>query len=179
VLIKTGNDISTDEIMPAGSRVLPFRSNIPRISRFVFDIVDETYAERAAAVRENGGFHAVIAGRNYGQGSSREHAALAPRFLGLRVVAAVSFARIHWQNLAAFGIVPLTFVSPGDREVLAVGQRLALPSLRSDLTAGHRVRVVRVDDGRELELRHDLSRRQVETVVAGGLITQLRSRAAH
>ncbi len=179
ILLALGDDISTDEIMPAGSRVLPFRSNIPRISRFVFDIVDETYAERAAAVRENGGFHAVIAGRNYGQGSSREHAALAPRFLGLRVVAAVSFARIHWQNLAAFGIVPLTFVSPGDREVLAVGQRLALPSLRSDLTAGHRVRVVRVDDGRELELRHDLSPRQVETVVAGGLITQLRSRAAH
>ena len=179
ILLALGDDISTDEIMPAGSRVLPFRSNIPRISRFVFDIVDETYAERAAAVRENGGFHAVIAGRNYGQGSSREHAALAPRFLGLRVVVAVSFARIHWQNLAAFGIVPLTFVSPGDREVLAVGQRLALPSLRSDLTAGHRVRVVRVDDGRELELRHDLSPRQVETVVAGGLITQLRSRAAH
>jgi len=179
ILLALGDDISTDEIMPAGSRVLPFRSNIPRISRFVFDVVDETYAERATTVREDGGFHAVVAGRNYGQGSSREHAALAPRFLGLRVVLAVSFARIHWQNLAAFGIVPLTFVSPGDREVLAVGQRLALPSLRSDLTAGRRVRVVRVEDGRELELHHDLSPRQVETVVAGGLITQLRDRAAH
>jgi len=179
ILLAVGDDISTDEIMPAGSRVLPFRSNIPEISRFVFDIVDETYAERATAVREGGGFHAVVAGRNYGQGSSREHAALAPRFLGLRVVVAVSFARIHWQNLAAFGIVPLTFVSPGDREGLAAGRRLALPTLRSDLGAGHRVRAVRVEDGREIELHHDLSPRQVETVVAGGLITQLRSRTAH
>src|SRR5204863_9948184 len=94
VLLKVGDDISTDEIMPAGTRVLPYRSNIPKISEFVFDAIDETYSRRARELGE-GKFHAVVGGKNYGQGSSREHAALAPRFLGLQLVLARSFARIH------------------------------------------------------------------------------------
>ena len=113
VLLKMGDNISTDEIMPAGARVLPYRSNIPKISEFSFDVIDETYFKRA---KELQGGHAVIGGDNYGQGSSREHAALAPRYLGLQVVITKSFARIHWQNLVNFGIVPLNFANPADYE---------------------------------------------------------------
>ncbi|UCF87604.1 MAG: aconitate hydratase, partial [Nitrospiraceae bacterium] len=106
VLLKVGDDISTDEIMPAGTKVLPFRSNIPEISKFVFSQIDETYYGRAMKFQESGSF--IVAGNNYGQGSSREHAALGPRYLGLRAALAKGFARIHWQNLCNFGILPLT-----------------------------------------------------------------------
>src|SRR5690606_27792229 len=113
VLLKVGDDISTDEIMPAGARVLPYRSNIPAISLFCFEGVDDQSHERAEAVRDRGG-HVIVGGSNYGQGSSREHAALAPRFLGLQAVIAKSFARIHWQNLINFGVVPLTLIEAAD-----------------------------------------------------------------
>ena len=99
VVLKVGDHISTDEILPAGARVLPFRSNIPKISEFTFDRIDESYAKRAKTLRDQGQLHAIIGGENYGQGSSREHAALAPRYLGLQLVIAKSFARIHWENL--------------------------------------------------------------------------------
>ena len=129
VLLKVADDISTDAILPAGVRVLPYRSNIPRISEFVFGTVDATYHERAMQVRDKGG-HAVIGGDNYGQGSSREHAALAPRYLGLRVVIAKDFARIHWQNLVNFGILPLTFENKSDYEWIEQGNTLKLANLR-------------------------------------------------
>ncbi|MGO1884704.1 MAG: aconitate hydratase, partial [Citricoccus sp.] len=112
VVLVMGDDVSTDEIMPAGSRVLPFRSNIPKISEFTFTRIDPDYPARAAAA----GPHVVVAGANYGQGSSREHAVLAPRFLGLKAVIAQSFARIHWQNLANFGILALEFDDPAEQE---------------------------------------------------------------
>ncbi|MGA6926212.1 MAG: aconitate hydratase [Desulfosarcina sp.] len=112
VLLKMEDNVSTDEIMPAGAKVLPLRSNIPDISRFAFSRIDGTYYDRAMACRNNGGSF-VVGGDNYGQGSSREHAALAPRFLGLRAVFAKSFARIHAQNLVNFGILPLLFENPG------------------------------------------------------------------
>lgn len=112
VLIKVGDDISTDEIMPAGAKVLPYRSNIPAISQFVFSQIDESYYERAMEHREEGSF--IVGGHNYGQGSSREHAALAPRYLGVKAIITKSFARIHWQNLVNFGILPLTFINPED-----------------------------------------------------------------
>src|SRR5690606_9130028 len=115
-----GDNVSTDEIMPAGARVLPFRSNIPKIADFSFDMIDTTYHDRALEVRETGG-HAVIGGGNYGQGSSREHAALAPRYLGLRLVIARGFARIHWQNLVNFGIVPLEFTRDEDYAAIEQG----------------------------------------------------------
>ncbi len=176
VLLKVGNDISTDEIMPAGARVLPYRSNIPEISRFVFEVVDDSYPERAREVRQDGG-HAIVGGRNYGQGSSREHAALAPRFLGLRVVVALGFARIHWQNLANFGVVALTFADPDDLDAIEQGHRLRLPDLRTELEKGREVRCVLLDDDeREVTLRHDLSERQVAMVLAGGMINRRRRR---
>ena len=105
-----GDDISTDEIMRAGAEVLPFRSNIPAISSFVYDRVDPNYPSRA----QEAGDHAIVGGNNYGQGSSREHSALAPRYLGLRVVVAERFARIHWQNLINFGVLPLTYAESAD-----------------------------------------------------------------
>lgn len=172
VLLTLGDDVSTDEIMPAGARVLPFRSNIAKISEFCFDVVDETYPGRARQLREDGG-HAIVAGRNYGQGSSREHAALAPRFLGLRAVLVCSFARIHRQNLVNFGVLPLTFGDPGEREGIQLGDVLELENLRRGLLESDRLRVRNTTRGTQLELRHGLSERQVEIILAGGLIRLL------
>src|SRR5699024_8009437 len=117
VALKVGDDISTDEILRAGAEVLPFRSNIPEIANFVFDVVDADYPARA----KEAGDHVIVGGANYGQGSSREHAAIAPRYLGLRVVIAKSYARIHWQNLVNFGILPLEFEDADDHERLQQG----------------------------------------------------------
>lgn len=167
VLLKVGDDISTDEIMPAGSRVLPFRSNIPKIAEFVYIQVDDTYPTRAA---ENDGGHAIVGGDNYGQGSSREHAVIAPRHLGLRIVIAKSFARIHWQNLANFGVLPLEFVNAEDYDRIDQNAVLHFTGLREALETGNTVTAQL--DGADLELQHKLSDRQVEMVLAGGRIPQ-------
>jgi aconitate hydratase len=172
VLIKVGDDISTDEIMPAGARVLPFRSNIPEISRFVFEQVDETYYDRAMASREQG--HLIVGGENYGQGSSREHAALAPRYLGLRAVIAKGFARIHWQNLINFGVLPLTFVDDEDWEEIVEGDTLRLADVREAISNGNRVEVLNERTGKAMVTEHTLSQRQVEMVLSGGLINLFR-----
>jgi len=177
VLLKVGDDISTDEIMPAGARILPLRSNIPEISRFCFEIVDETYHDRAMEMRESGG-HAIVGGENYGQGSSREHAALAPRYLGLRVVLAKAFARIHWQNLVNFGVLPLTFVDPSVYDRLERGDRLGFTGLREQIRNGDRVRVECGEKDFTFEARHDLSARQVDVLLAGGLINWARGQLA-
>jgi len=171
ILLKVGDDISTDEILRAGAEVLPFRSNIPQISRFVYDKVDKTYPQRA----EETGDHAIVGGDNYGQGSSREHAALAPRYLGLRVVIAKKFARIHWQNLVNFGVLPLTFADPGDYDHLEQGERLHFADLRQALQKGARL-CARLANGNELVLEHALSPRQVDLLLAGGLINWMRER---
>jgi len=181
VLLTMGDDVSTDEIMPAGSRVLPFRSNIPEISRFCFDVLDGTYYERALAAREAGDGHAVVGGDNYGQGSSREHAALAPRFLGLRAAIAVGFARIHWQNLVNFGILPLTFADPADHGRVAQGDVLVLDGLHAALAAvegdeGGEIMVRNATQGTEIPTRHVLSRRQIEVLHEGGVIGWIRGR---
>ncbi len=175
VLLAVGDDVSTDEIMPAGARVLPFRSNIPRISNFVFGMVDESYPKRATEVRERSG-HALVAGANYGQGSSREHAALAPRYLGLRAIIAVSFARIHWQNLVSFGILPLVFDDPTDRAPLVRGVRIELKNLYNALRGRSRLELITTASDRPIPVHHDLSTRQVEILLAGGLINHTRSR---
>ncbi|MGM0574522.1 MAG: aconitate hydratase [Myxococcota bacterium] len=167
VLLKVGDDISTDEIMPAGARVLPFRSNVPEIARFCFEPVDESYPDRAMEARDRGG-HAIVGGSNYGQGSSREHAALAPRYLGLRVVVAKGFARIHWQNLVNFGVLPLEFVDEGDYDAVEGGQTLVLDGVWDALEAGEEV-TARVGD-REVTLRHRLSPRQREVLREGSLV---------
>lgn len=164
-LLVMGDNVSTDEIMPAGSRVLPFRSNIPRIAEFSFTRIDEDYPERARGAEDG---HVVVAGENYGQGSSREHAVIAPRYLGLRAVIAKSFARIHWQNLANFGILPLELDDPADHDRIQQGEEVVIDSVRDALRAGRAVPAT--IGGREVALHHRLSDRQVDMVLAGGRI---------
>ncbi|HUF89922.1 MAG TPA: aconitate hydratase [Gemmatimonadota bacterium] len=174
VLLKLGDDLSTDEIMPAGAEILPFRSNIPQISEYVFRAVDETYPGRALAVKDQGG-HLIVAGTNYGQGSSREHAALAPRYLGLRAVLAKDFARIHWQNLVNFGILPLTFADPADYDAIEQGDRLVIPGIRGAIQDGVELTVESRDRGRSFLVRHELSERQIDLILTGSLISFFRS----
>ena len=169
VLIKLGDDISTDEILPAGTRVLPFRSNIEAISRFTFHLLDEDYAELAQEHRERG--HFIVAGSNYGQGSSREHAALAPRHLGVRAVIAKSYARIHAQNLANFGIPPLRFVDPADHDRIQRGDELEIPDLRRMLAEGGRLQALNRTRAQRYDLTHDMASRQVEMVLAGSILS--------
>lgn len=170
VAIVVGDDVSTDEIIPAGAEVLPYRSNIPRISRFVFRDVDAAFATRTQELRGKGISPLIVAGANYGQGSSREHAAIAPRYLGVSVVIAASFSRIHEQNLANFGILPLR----ADREAierLPLGSQFRLEGLRKAISSGRSVRAKPVNEtAGALTLRHDLSEQQIQSVLDGSLI---------
>jgi aconitate hydratase len=157
--------------------VLPYRSNIEALSRFTFSQLDEAFVERADAAGEGHGM--LVAGGNYGQGSSREHAALAPRSLGVRVVLAESYARIHWQNLANFGILPLRFRDDGDRTSIHQGDVLAIEGIRERLRAGERtVPVVNRTRDTHLELTHDLSDSQIDAVLAGSVLASRRGRVA-
>lgn len=177
VILVVGDDISTDEILPAGARVLPYRSNITKLAEFTFDQIDETYPTRAAETRDGSG-HILVAGANYGQGSSREHAAITPRFLGLRVVVAVSFARIHWQNLANFGVLALEFVDAADHDRIQRDDVLALVGIRDALLAGSEITVHNKTRDEDYAARHRLSTRQVDMLLAGGLIPWLQNRRA-
>jgi aconitate hydratase len=172
VLMRVGDDISTDEIMPAGSRILPFRSNIPEISKFVFSQVDESYYDRAMEYQEEG--HFVVAGQNYGQGSSREHAAIAPRYLGVRAKIAKSYARIHRANLINFGILPLEFVDEADHEKIDQGDELVLEDLRKSLEEGGPVTVYNKTKDESYETRHDMTDRQLEMILEGSRINVVR-----
>jgi aconitate hydratase len=167
VLIVVGDDVSTDIIMPAGSRVLPLRSNIPAISRFVFEIVDEHFAERA---EEKGG-GIVVGGENYGQGSSREHAAIAPRYLGVRAKIVKSFARIHKANLINFGILPLEFTDLADYDKIQAGNRIQIPGIREAVASGKTEIELFVND-RAIRARLDISERHRAMLLAGGLLNQ-------
>lgn len=174
VVIKVGDDVSTDEILQAGARALPFRSDIARLADFAFTRLDEGYPERA----REAGPHAVVGGRNYGQGSSREHAAIAPRHLGLRLVLARGYARIHWQNLVNFGILPLEFADGDDYDRVEQGDVLRVADVRDALRDGSDVEVRNVTRGETYRARHRLSPRQRDLVAAGGQIPLLRERAA-
>jgi aconitate hydratase len=169
ILLKVGDDISTDDISPAGAAALPYRSNIPKLAQFAFVRIDEDYPANAEAIKESG--HAIVGGDNYGQGSSREHAAIGPRYLGLRVVIAKSFARIHWQNLANFGILALEFSEDADYDALSQGATLSFSGVRDALQNGSEI--TGSVDGTEYTFRHQLSERQVSMVLAGGLIREI------
>ncbi|PZS23817.1 MAG: aconitate hydratase [Acidimicrobiales bacterium] len=175
VLLVMGDGVSTDGIMPAGARALPYRSNIPALARFAFEAIDHTFFDRAVQVREKCG-SVLVAGKNYGQGSSREHAALVPRYLGVHAVIAVSFARIHWQNLTNFGVLPLTFARREDLELVGQGDVLGLTDLRRALASGSGMTVENRTSGKSFLVEHQLSSRQVNMVLAGGLINQYRQR---
>ncbi|PDP85958.1 aconitate hydratase [Glycomyces fuscus] len=172
VLLKVGDDVSTDEISPAGARALPFRSNVPELAEFTFTRIDEDYPRRARETAQGSG-HIVVGGENYGQGSSREHAAITPRYLGLRAVIAKSFARIHWQNLANFGVLALRFTDPGDHDRVGSGDVLVLDGLEEALTSGSELTVRNATRDEEYRLDHQLSPAQVEAVLAGGQIPLL------
>lgn len=171
VLLKVGDNISTDIIMPAGNRTLPLRSNIPGIAEYVFEVEDATFPRRAKEARSS----AIIGGGNYGQGSSREHAALAPRYLGVRVKIVRSFARIHKANLINFGILPLTFAVPADYDAIRQGDRLRLENVRDLIARGERIIPVRI--GERTILTHlDVPPRAREILFAGGLLNWARKR---
>ena len=160
VLLKTGDNITTDHIMPAGAKILPLRSNVPKISEHVFEVVDAEFPARAK--EKNGGF--ITGGTNYGQGSSREHAALAPMYLGVKAVITKSFARIHLANLINFGILPLTFAEEGDYDKIDQGDQLELnvKSIRKTLTLKNKTK------GESYSLTHTLNARQIDILKAGG-----------
>ena len=174
VLLKVGDNVSTDEILAGGARVLPFRSNLPEISKFTYEAVDSTYVDRAMAQKKQGG-HAIVGGFNYGQGSSREHAALAPRYLGLRAVIVKDYARIHWQNLINFGILPLRFVNEEDYQMLEQEDLLTFTDLRNKFMQGNQLTAT-LKNKTEITLAHDLSPRQKEIILDGGLINYAKAK---
>ncbi|MGF1498126.1 MAG: aconitate hydratase [Elainellaceae cyanobacterium] len=174
VLLKVGDNISTDEILPAGANVLPYRSNIPAISDFVFYLMDDTFSERAKAAQDKFGGHFIVAGENYAQGSSREHAAIAPRYLGQVAVLAKSYARIGWQNLVNFGILPLEFAQPEDYDTIDEIDELELTNLRQSLVENKPIRVKNLSKDKTYEMTHRLSDRQRQIVLAGGLINDFK-----
>ncbi len=174
VLLKMGDNVSTDEIMPAGAEVLPYRSNIPEISRFAFSRIDPAFHQRAMPFQPTGAF--VLAGDNYGQGSSREHAALAPRYLGLRAVIARSFARIHSQNLVNFGILPLTLEDLEDWQKIQPGDVLRMVELPAAIEAARPLRIENLTRHERYAATCALSPRQRRVLLAGGLINDVRRR---
>ena len=169
VVLVVGDNISTDTIMPAGSKVLPLRSNIPAISRFVFAMVDEDFAPKC----EKAGAVTIIGGENYGQGSSREHAALAPRYLGVRAVLAKSFARIHMANLCNYGIVPLVFANPDDYSLIKAGASVVYRDIRRNITQGAKELTVEVD-GKEIRALLRVSERMRRMLLEGGALNMVR-----
>ncbi|NUS00360.1 MAG: aconitate hydratase, partial [Kribbellaceae bacterium] len=169
VALKVGDNVSTDEISPAGAAALPYRSNIAKLAEFTFRPVDPEYVDRACKL----GDHAIVGGANYGQGSSREHAAITPRYLGLRLVVARSFARIHWQNLANFGVLACELVDDADYDRLDAGDTIVLDDLRERLRTSDALEAKAGD--RTIHLRHRLSARQIDMLLAGGVIPLLRS----
>lgn len=173
VLLVTGDNVTTDHIMPAGAAILPLRSNIPAMSEHAFARVDPTFPQRA---REAGGGF-VVGGENYGQGSSREHAALVPMYLGVRAVLARSFARIHKANLVNVGILPVEFARAEDYGRLRQGDRLRIEGVRAALSGGGELTVTNESQGYTFPVTYDLSERQVEALLAGGVLNLVGSRA--
>ena len=164
-VLKVGDNITTDHIMPAGAKILPYRSNIPHLSQFCFEVCDKEFPERA----KKAGDGIIIGGSNYGQGSSREHAALVPMYLGIRCVIAKSFARIHVANLINAGILPLTFKNAADYDALTQGSKLRLSDIRQGMAAGQ-ITLTDESNGKEILLTCDLTQRQMDIVIAGGLL---------
>ena len=165
LILKVGDNITTDHIMPAGAKILPYRSNVPKLSEYCFTVCDKDFPERAKA--KGGGV--ILGGQNYGQGSSREHAALVPLYLGIKAVIAKSFARIHMANLINFGIVPMTLKCEDDYEKIAEGDKIEIRGFR-DAIAGADTATLLLSDGTEIELALSLSARQREILLAGGTL---------
>ena len=165
-VLKVEDNITTDHIMPAGAKILPYRSNIPYLSQFCFRQCDENFAEHC----KEAGSGIIIGGNNYGQGSSREHAALVPLYLGVKAVITKSFARIHKANLVNASILPLNFINADDYDKISVGDELALPEIKSELKAGKEITLKNITKNEEYKLICDVSERQIDILCAGGLL---------
>ncbi|MCK9565194.1 MAG: aconitate hydratase [Methanothrix sp.] len=174
VLLKLDNNITTDDIMPAGSQVLPYRSNIPMISEFVFRNLDETFSKRAQEAKAQGG-SIIIGGENYGQGSSREHAAIAPMYLGVQAVIVKSFARIHRANLVNFGVLPLLFRSEADYEKVEQGDKLAIYNVTAAIKGDQVFKVENFTRGTTFEVVSNLNDREKSLILSGGLLPFVKS----
>lgn len=166
VLLKVGDNITTDHIMPAGAKILPYRSNVPYLSQFCFGVCDKTFPERC----KEAGSGIIVGGANYGQGSSREHAALVPLYLGIRAVIAVSFARMHKANLINSGIIPLVFANPEDYNAIEQGDTLELHDIRACIEHGDTVTVKNITKNTEIVLNAEFSDRARNILLAGGLL---------
>jgi aconitate hydratase len=173
VLIKVGDNITTDDISPAGANILPLRSNLPAISEFVFNLIDPGFVQRAK--EWDGGF--IVGGANYGQGSSREHAALSPMYLGVEAVIAKSFSRIHHANLINMGILPLVFTSEVDYDVLEQGDEWEVTDVHAALKARQDLTVHNLTQGNTFTLTYSLTERQVAIILSGGLLNYIRDSA--
>ena len=165
-VLKVEDNITTDHIMPAGAKILPYRSNIPHLSQFCFRQCDENFAEHC----KEAGSCIIVGGNNYGQGSSREHAALVPLYLGVKAVITKSFARIHKANLVNASILPLNFVNADDYDKISVGDKLVLPKIKEELRAGTDITLVNETKNEEYKLICDVSERQIDILAAGGLL---------
>ncbi|WP_283641588.1 aconitate hydratase [Mesonia mobilis] len=179
VLLKMGDNISTDEILKAGAEVLPFRSNLPEISKYAFTVIDETYYDRAMETKDQFGGHIVVAAENYAQGSSREHAAIAPKYLGQVAVIAKSYARIAWQNLVNFGILPLEFENNKDYEKFEQGDTIKLSNLRESVKNKETIEVQIVkENGDQISVptKHSMSDRQIRVLLKGGIINDFKEK---
>ncbi|MFC1549445.1 aconitase family protein, partial [Nitrospirota bacterium] len=175
-ILKLGDNITTDDIMPAGSKVLPLRSNIPAISEYVFSNVESGFSQRAAEYKDKG--FIVIGGGNYGQGSSREHAAIAPMYLGLQSVIAKTFARIHRSNLINFGVLPLVFKDPADYERINQSDRLAIRGIDAALKDNSPLTVEDITQGFTFEALANLNEREGELITKGGLLAYMREKTS-
>lgn len=169
ILLKVGDNITTDDIMPAGSKILPLRSNIPEISKYVYTHIDKDFYQKALANKPG----IIVGGENYGQGSSREHAALAPMYLGIKAIVTLSFARIHKANLINFGIIPLTFANKEDYQKLSADTEITFPQIRQEIIDGQNITAL--VNGKTISLRVDLSEREKDLILAGGLLNKIRT----
>jgi aconitate hydratase len=172
LILALGDNVTTDDILPAGANILKLRSNIPAISEYLYSNLDPSFAARA----KSAGIAFIVGGRNYGQGSSREHAALAPRFLGVRAVIVESFARIHKSNLINFGILPLELIKPADRSLFRPGDKLRMANFQSRISQGSLIRIENLTLGKTVETRLDVTPRLAQILLAGGLLAYTREK---
>ena len=175
VTIKVGDKITTDHIIPAGDK-MKFRSNVPKYSDFVFDIVDNTFSKRAKENKAKGLANIIVAGESYGQGSSREHAAMCPMFLGVKVVLAKSLERIHTANLINFGIVPLVFENPADYDAIAAGDELVIEGFKKAMETGGKIVIKNKTKGKDIAVKHNMSGRDRLIVLAGGTLNYIKTK---
>ena len=166
LILKVGDNITTDHIMPAGAKILPYRSNVPKLSEFCFTVCDKDFPQRAKAL----GGGVILGGHNYGQGSSREHAALVPLYLGTQAVIAKSFARIHMANLINFGIIPMTLVNESDYDLICEGDTIEIKGLRRAVANGDQAILSIKERDVKIPLSLNLSQRQREILLAGGTL---------